>query len=247
MKGLSLHIGINKVDSQAYKPMNITELSGCQNDAIDMRSIADKIGYLSTILLTEAATYQNVVNTINWAIKKLEKNDIFLLTYSGHGGQIIDKNGDEKDGLDETWVLYDRQITDDELYSLWSKFVEGVRIVVISDSCHSGTIAKSGLNGSAEKVINNIKNGLADKSLTKCLASGILISSSQDNQVSFDMGKNGLFTSKLLEVWNDGKFKGTYKQFRNSISSKLSRIQSPNYLTFGKSNLRFSRQIPFTI
>ena len=50
--------------------------------------------------------------------------------------RTVDEN---EDGYDETWVLYDRQLVDDELYTLWSKFAPGVRIVVLSDSCHSGT------------------------------------------------------------------------------------------------------------
>ena len=39
-------------------------------------------------------------------------------------------------------MLYDRQLIDDELYQLWSAFTAKVRIVMLSDSCHSGTVAK---------------------------------------------------------------------------------------------------------
>ena len=63
-------------------------------------------------------------------------------TYSGHGGQVDDVNGDEDDALDETWVLWDRQLIDDELFSLWSQFAPGVRITMLSDSCHSGTVLR---------------------------------------------------------------------------------------------------------
>ncbi len=67
------------------------------------------------------------------------QGDIYFLTYSGHGGQVPDTNGEgESDSSDETWLAYDRQIVDDELYELWAKFKPGVRIVVLSDSCHSG-------------------------------------------------------------------------------------------------------------
>jgi peptidoglycan hydrolase-like protein with peptidoglycan-binding domain len=55
---------------------------------------------------------------------------------------VQDVNTDESDVLDETWVLWDRQVIDDELYGLWAQFDEGVRIVVCSDSCHSGTVSK---------------------------------------------------------------------------------------------------------
>lgn len=51
-------------------------------------------------------------------------------------------SNDEPDGLDETWVLFDRQLVDDELYAAWLLFRPGVRIFVLSDSCHSGTMTK---------------------------------------------------------------------------------------------------------
>jgi hypothetical protein len=53
-------------------------------------------------------------------------------------------NDDEKDDEeDETWCLYDQQILDDELNLLFSEFKAGVRILVLSDSCHSGSVTKA--------------------------------------------------------------------------------------------------------
>ena len=34
-------------------------------------------------------------------------------------------------------------LIDDELYELWSRFADDVRIVMISDSCHSGTVSRA--------------------------------------------------------------------------------------------------------
>ena len=52
-------------------------------------------------------------------------------------------NPPEPDGKDETWCLYDRMLVDDELARCWSSFSAGVRILLISDSCHSATIART--------------------------------------------------------------------------------------------------------
>ena len=76
------------------------------------------------------------------AAKELQAGDIFMLSYSGHGGQLPDLNDDEPDQEDETWCLYDGQVVDDELNELYSQFRQGVRILVFSDSCHSGSVAK---------------------------------------------------------------------------------------------------------
>lgn len=246
MNGVSIHIGLNKVDKQAYYPLIVPDLMACENDAIDMSKLAAKIGYETLVLLNENANYEAVRQAIVNAASQLKSGDIFLLTYSGHGSQVLDLTGDETDGLDETWVLYDRQIVDDELYELWSKFAAGVRIVVVSDSCHSGTVTRFAA-GVAEVDIARIKNGLKEKSIPICSAFGILISGCQDKQVAYDGVKNGLFTSKLLEIWENGRFKGTYKQFRDAIAKKLPRRQSPNYFTFGAKSTKFYRQVPFSI
>ena len=84
------------------------------------------------------------------AAKTLQGGDLFFLTYSGHGGQVPDVNGDEADKKDETWCLYDGQLIDDELYFELSKFAAGVRILVLSDSCHSGTVTREAIFAAAD-------------------------------------------------------------------------------------------------
>lgn len=140
-KGISLHLGLNRVDPIHYMGWN-GELVACENDARDMETIARSQGFIAQSLLTKAATSTALLGTIEKAAKELVEDDFFLLTYSGHGGQINDFSNGEPDGLDETWVLFDRQLVDDELYSAWSMFRPSVRILVFSDSCHSGTMTK---------------------------------------------------------------------------------------------------------
>ncbi len=83
-----------------------------------------------------------MLGTIERAAKELVEGDFFLLTYSGHGGQINDVMNDDPDGLDETWVLFDRQLVDDEPYVAFSMFRHDVLILVFSDSCHRATMTK---------------------------------------------------------------------------------------------------------
>jgi peptidoglycan hydrolase-like protein with peptidoglycan-binding domain len=139
--GMSIHIGLNHVDASAYNGWD-GALSGCINDARDMQSIASSLGYQSLLLTDSQATSSRVISEIGQASQALNAGDILLLSYSGHGGQVDDVNGDEPDAMDETWVLWDRQLIDDELYSLWSQFASGVRIFMLSDSCHSGTVLR---------------------------------------------------------------------------------------------------------
>ncbi|MCX4243082.1 caspase family protein [Paraliomyxa miuraensis] len=139
-QGISIHIGLNNIDVDHYGPGN--ELYGCINDARDMQALAVAQGFQTWLMTDEGATSEAVIRAISGAAHSLRAGDILLITYSGHGSQVPDTNGDEPDGQDETWCLYDRMLLDDELYSLWAQFEAGVRIFVLSDSCHSGTVAR---------------------------------------------------------------------------------------------------------
>ncbi|WP_051978948.1 caspase family protein [Edaphobacter aggregans] len=141
-RGLSLHIALNEVDPNSYEGWD-GKLVACENDADSMQKIASSLGYDTQKLITPKATRSAVIEAISEASRKLERDDIFLLTYSGHGGQVPDTNSDEPDRKDETWVLYDGELVDDELHVLYTQFNPGVRIFVLSDSCHSGTVTRA--------------------------------------------------------------------------------------------------------
>jgi metacaspase-1 len=140
-RGLSVHIALNSVDPKSYEGWDGT-LVACENDANSMQKIASSLGYKTQQLITRKATRSAVIEAMSQAVRELKRDDIFLLTYSGHGGQIPDTNGDEPDGKDETWVLYDGELVDDELHEIYTQFKPGVRIFVLSDSCHSGTVTR---------------------------------------------------------------------------------------------------------
>ena len=52
-------------------------------------------------------------------------------------------SGEEEDKKDETWCLYDGELIDDEVFIELAQFAEGVRIIVLSDSCHSGSVVRA--------------------------------------------------------------------------------------------------------
>jgi hypothetical protein len=107
-----------------------------------MATLARSKGMQPTVLMTKKATRGATLAALRKASKALQSGDFYFLTYSGHGGQVPDTNRDERDRKDETWCLYDGQLIDDELYLELSRFNAGVRIVVLSDSCHSGSVTR---------------------------------------------------------------------------------------------------------
>jgi metacaspase-1 len=277
-KGVSLHIGVNRVDPAHYNGWS-GDLAGCEFDAQDMERIAKSRGYESTLLLTKDATAKNVITGIEDAATKLEEGDIFFLTNSSHGGQVPDTHHEEEDSRDETWVLYDRQLVDDELFALWQKFKPGVRVIVLSDSCHSGTATRDAMVDALvpllaehgvvddeqprkkemprnvedetykanKKLYDEIQDKNAAGDTVEPTASVLLISGCQDNQVSLDGARNGLFTQTLLGVWKDGAYRGPYARFHKAIVKKMPPTQTPNLFKVGQPNTTFERQSPFTV
>ena len=140
-RALSLHLGLNAVSGAAYEGWT-GPLAACEFDANDMAAIATGKGMKPTVLLTKKATRAAMLAGMRAAAKTLKAGDLFFLTYSGHGGQVPDTNHDEPDKKDETICLYDGQLIDDELYLELSRFAAGVRILMLSDSCHSGTVTR---------------------------------------------------------------------------------------------------------
>jgi hypothetical protein len=139
-RGISLHVGVNKA-SDAFP--NAPTLFGCEKDATAMYEIAVTRGFAKHALLVGPnATYNKVVTTIKNAAAELESGDIFFFTFAGHGTSEVDTDEDESDHSDETILLFDFLLFDDVLRKdLWPQFKPGVRIVMVSDSCHSGTVA----------------------------------------------------------------------------------------------------------
>jgi hypothetical protein len=141
-KAQSIHIGLNAVDARHYGGWS-GDLSACEFDAKDMAALAKAAGMTPTVLLTKTATRARAFAALRAAAKQLRSGDLLFLTYSGHGGQIPDVSGEEGDKLDETWCLYDGEVIDDEIYLELSRFAAGVRVLVLSDSCHSGTVTRA--------------------------------------------------------------------------------------------------------
>ena len=122
------------------------DLDGCVNDARVWSNVLKKNDFNVSTLLNSEATGKNIISEITCLMESTMKGDSIVVVYSGHGSFVPDENGDEEDGTDECLCPYDVMengpITDDELFNLSQDLKLGVRALMISDSCHSGTVAK---------------------------------------------------------------------------------------------------------
>ncbi|MBX3747339.1 MAG: caspase family protein [Verrucomicrobiae bacterium] len=264
-QGISLHVGLNRVDPEHYAGWS-GELRGCHADAGAMAAIAKVRGYdPHRLLLDDQATVEAVRTLFRTASSLLEKGDTLLFTFAGHGGQVPDLDGDESDAMDETLCLWDRQWVDDEIHAEIARFRPGVRILIIADSCHSGTVARSARD-EGEKgyrllppgrsracyrqhraTYDAIQRGTPGVDASRVRATAILLAACQDNQLAADGPDGGLFTATLRQVWRGGRWKGATWRFRDAIAQRMPPWQTPHYYVVGHGDPKFEAQPPFTI
>lgn len=269
-RGLSLHIGLNSVDPDHYGGWS-GPLNACVNDANDMADLALSRGFEARVMLGREATRRSVTEALVAGVRSLADGDLLLVTYSGHGSQMPDWNKDEeKDQEDETWCLFDGQLVDDQLWKIWLLAPSNTRIVVVSDSCHSGDVVRAvgGAHGAraalrpdgvrrmppdvgarlyrADRAIYDpiLLEPAADRS---ALAAGLLLMSAcREDELAYDGTANGQFTSALLRAWRSGRFRGSYRRLLRRLTRFVATPQTPQLALHGPKSAALGRERPFT-
>ncbi len=148
-----------------YQQKYVPPTSGSVADAEAMRQLLiGKFNFAAnsiTVLKNEQATAQNILSELDRIVSETNPGDRVFFHYSGHGFQVPDEYiMDEKDNLDEVITPYNVQavsqpngkvnliltkgtyITDD-VFNDYAVKLAGRSVVMIFDSCHSGSISRS--------------------------------------------------------------------------------------------------------
>jgi len=158
----------------------------------DGNNMLDLVGMCNSVevekLYDDQCTIGNVRKKIREVAYRCGPDDCFVFYYSGHGTSLKDDDGDEADGRDEALcfvdqdgqVTYDTCLRDDDFCKLITQNIrKDTRIIVISDCCHSGTVAD---------LENDVWKGYQAVSISGCT----------DKQTSGDTGKGGICTHSIL-------------------------------------------------
>jgi hypothetical protein len=125
-------------------PAGERKLRGCLNDSVVWMAWFARRGWRTESLWNERATGGNIATAIARLMDDSEPGERVAIHFSGHGSQIRDSDGDEADELDECYCPWDVKtngpLRDDELYRLFQRRGEGVRLYLIADCCHSGSL-----------------------------------------------------------------------------------------------------------
>lgn len=140
------------------------DLPYCAEDAQHLHASLRSTGLLAdeSVVLTDGqVTRRNLEQAFSRVAAAAGPDDVFVFFYSGHGS--TQPNNREIDGTDETLVLIDGEVTDDEV-SAWFDQVDARVGMIALDSCFSGgfardVISRPGLMGifsSEEDVTSNV-------------------------------------------------------------------------------------------
>ena len=247
-KASALLVGLKSVDPSAYYGWDGTNgCWGCELDVDNMAVILDPLGYQVSTLKTAEATRNRILSSLYRAAENLEADDIFVFYYSGHGGQQPDVNGDELDGQDETLVAYDREVIDDKIHEALAKFRSGVRLVMISDSCNSGTNYRGRMNVQVNE--EGIFRPVARRSAREVSIKAQLIhlGGCRDGFTSSGYQGGGAFTIALCKAWQGGAFTGTFQDLHGRVCELITSSQRPQYNEYGAVSEDFQTQRAFSV
>lgn len=159
----ALLIGIN------YRQTN-SELHGCINDTATIKKLLMKNNYneKNIKLLTDDSdmlpTKKNILDNLKWLLDNPTNKPINLFfQYSGHGSYKKDNNSDEKDNRDECLVPIDYKksgiILDDTINDFLKNYMtNNIKLTMLVDACHSGTICDLKYNLNIDSFDKNESN-----------------------------------------------------------------------------------------
>ena len=234
----ALCIGINDY------PGTQNDLAGCVNDADDWAAELAARGFAVSKLVNRAATKAGITRAMRALLSRATEGDSVVFTYSGHGSWVADEDGDEKDSRDEAlcpWNLADGLLLDDELHALFSERAPGVRLTFLSDSCHSGTVARTTPPPGPKPRYMPPAAFVHDDARLRALAraegrppggksrtGALLLAGCQDTEYSYDaiFGKrpNGAFTRVALDALKklppDADYSAWFAEIRKALPSR---------------------------
>ena len=209
----ALVIGISdyaEVDDLSYARRDAEAIAAWLLDASvpadHIRLLTDDASPAEAIAIdTRLATLVNVREGLGWLRQMADRDDLVLIHFSGHGYQGADDNLDERDGVDEFFVLHDTRaaakddtaLRDDEFGRFLDR-IESEHVLVFFDSCYSGGLSRSLAPGS--RATGNIVDVFSDFKLEGRL----ILSASSESQDAFESPqlKHGVLTHFLLAGLN---------------------------------------------
>lgn len=246
MRKVSLNFGVIHFDVSYYGAGN--DLTGCENDAKFSQKIAMENGFETHLFLSKDATYKNYIEQMKKMASELVSGDIFMFYGSFHGTfkEYYDGNTEKRY---TALCLHDQIVWDQETKELLKLFKQGVKVIWITDCCHSRDNFKGGVFMPLEGMKSHAKffnfddikketldvEKFEDININEIKCSIIAFSSSTEYQVSYDLKSMldkkkpmGLFTASMEKVLsNDLNKELNYLELFKKVLDEVKKSKYP--------------------
>lgn len=152
------------------------------------------------MLLNKEATRSAILGAMGWLVEEARAEDTAFVYISGHGGVLKDPNMD--DGYEKYLVPHDadpKDVAGTFVSMGWMsaefKRIKSNRMVVIVDTCHSGSTGRS-VSG---RIDGELKRGYVDRFSAKVGIIVMTACSPNESSLETEDLKAGLFTHYLLD------------------------------------------------
>lgn len=230
-----------KPAADKFQNRNWENLKGAVNDVKNMREVLkSRFGFRPeniTMILDDEATRENILSAIKThVINNPNPGDEVLFFYAGHGSQVKNIASDEINQMDETIVPSDAMlgamdIRDKKLRALFNRALDrDLRLTLIFDSCHSGSVARGQPSGITERKLEPAPYEINDDSYNDLNApedrGALIISSAQDYQTAKETLNNanqisGIFTDALLRAFREVSRNEPVDQIMTRVSARV--------------------------
>jgi metacaspase-1 len=221
------------------------------------------------LTITDAnATKEGIQKKVFELINLAQKGDKIVIHYSGHGQQLTDLNGDEKDTLDEAIVPYDapsdnisktyrgeKHIIDDEI-KVWIDLIKAKieaegHLLLILDCCHAGTASRGNamVRGTNPPILFSDKPSISPPKNSNQSA---YFDSENPSKSTKGLGKFIMFTGaeasqqNFQTVSDDGKPIGSLTYAVTKAFDKIVKGSTYKRLFSEVSNVMQSKKLPQT-
>lgn len=176
------------------------DLNGCINDQTDLINALPKDWTVRAFKDSEV-TARNFRDNIRNYILGMKAGDFLIIQYSGHGTRLRDNSGDEEDGYDEAICLYDGNFSDDSFNELMMLIPDGAKVMVILDSCFSGTATRKAGYLKPRYIAPEEEPWIHNKKRSTAPINHILFSGCRSDQTSADAYINGRYNGAFTFFW----------------------------------------------
>lgn len=161
----------------------------------------------------------------------LRESTLLILYYSGHGSQVIDWDGDERDGEDETLCFLTDDcldvdnLVDDDINHKYLKMIPALAdLVVVFDCCHSGSSLDLRYKLRGNTFVN------AGVSYSDTPFQVYYLGGTIDSLCSYEKNGKGYFTEVLISILNKHRNLSLHS-LSLMLNAELRKLISPSLQT----------------